>query len=90
MNVTIPDLAPLEDTLVEEITEHERGACELVNHDCSVTPVSIVSWHHEPMLACRAVTDIAIALISDKHNAIPCAACDVAPWSACWSVVMLP
>lgn len=88
-HVTVTTLAPLEDILVQEITEHEHGACELVEHECSVIPVSIISWHGEPMLACRRVTEDVFTWPPAQYP-LPCETCGHTPWRDCWSVVMLP
>jgi hypothetical protein len=89
VNAYVTVLTRLEDTLVEEITEHEIGACELINHDCSVTPWSIISWHSEPLLACRKVTEECFSDLASL-SPIVCPACGHTPWQDCWSVVILP
>lgn len=91
MNVTIPDLAPLEDILVAEIIEHKHGDCEIVHETlpCSVVAVAWISFKCEagtPERCCQTTADNALRGIKGLYD------CDDCGRMArdCWSVVMFP
>lgn len=93
-NVTVYDLAPIEDILVEGIAKRERGKCEALHNAscpsslCAGLPVAIFSCSCYPgaRLVCRAGADYASNRMVTRGS---CGACGE-PIRKCWSVVMLP
>lgn len=93
MNVTVPTLAPLEDILVEEITEHENR-CELEHLDgaaCAVVAVALSAARCTPrtQLACEVGVRRFRYIVALCESTGTTCGCGREP-SDCWSLVMLP